>query len=91
MTDTIYQKRAKGAYFTTCYMKCPTGVYILCGTMPEYMQNMIFLDEEIAKTAVDEAVDYLNSDDDIDTFERSHRFARLWLAGQFTVGANTKA
>jgi len=90
VADTIYQKHAKGARYATGYIKCPTGVYTLCGSIPEYMLHMIFLDEETAKAAVDEAVECINTHDQTDAFERSHRFARHWLVGQFTVGANTQ-
>jgi len=68
--------------YKPCYVKCPTGRYILAGTIPAYFEPLLFTTEEIAKQALAEARQVLEtgqvSDDSI--------FAQAYLNGSRVSG-----
>ena len=82
-----YSRLADNAWERTSYHECPTGVFVLDGPMPEYLEYLYFFDEETAKTAVDEAIECLNQHARRSmAYMLRHTFGRGWLNGQLGYG-----
>ncbi len=62
-------------HYPTEYVQCETGVYVLVGTMPEYMNGLLFASEAIARAAKAEAERVLGTQQPPDN---DSPFVRAW-------------
>ena len=65
------------AHYPTVIIQCPTGVYMLAGQLPAYMNNMLFATEAIANEAKTEAETVLLTQ----RAPESSKFANAYFAG----------
>lgn len=67
--------------YEATYIRCPTGVYMLVGTVPAYLSELLFKDEATTIEARDEAKNVLK----IGASAASKKFSDAYYSGERLV------